>query len=90
MQEAANEIVSALKEISTKLDNIDEKIGVSNTLLAHLCQCEDGKNEREIQRLKEFTESVETMKRETAKFQQELENRYKTELSRIPLFQHER
>ena len=52
--------------------------------------CEDGKNEREIQRLKEFTESVETMKRETAKFQQELENRYKTELSRIPLFQHER
>jgi hypothetical protein len=43
MQATTNEMVSALREISTKLDNIEEKISVSNTFQSISVNVKTGK-----------------------------------------------
>jgi hypothetical protein len=54
-----DETIKVLKEISIKMDQ-------TNKFLEYLCKCEDMKNEREIQRQKNMTEGLESIK--TIKF----------------------
>ena len=91
MQTDGNDIVVVLREISTRLARIDEKMDISHKLLEHLCQCEDRNQERKIHRQEPITASFAALKQETAKIRQEFESQYKLpERSGIPVFPNER
>ena len=73
-----DKIISVLKEISGKLDRLNENLGDVNTSLKYLCQCEDAKKQEMIQKETVMQENIESMKKDMEKRRQEFAKKFDT------------